>query len=87
MVRSETDAARQALTLADEQLSLAEQRSAMLAERAQLLRKTFDAGEIGLPEVLRAQNQALEAEAEAARQRARRGLAIARLNQSLGVLP
>ncbi len=87
VVRSETDAARQALTLADEQLSLAEQRSAMLAERAQLLRKTFDAGEIGLPEVLRAQNQALEAEAEAARQRARRGLAIARLNQSLGVLP
>lgn len=87
VVRSETEASRQGLTLAEEQLSLAEQRSAMLAERAQLLRKTFDAGEIGLLEVLRAQNQALEAEAEAARQRARRGLAIARLNQSLGVLP
>ena len=47
----------------------------------------FDAGELGLPEVLRAQNHALEAQADLARQRARRGFAIANLNQALGVLP
>jgi outer membrane protein TolC len=87
VVQSEAEASRQALTLVEQQLKLSEQRSAMLAERAVLLRKTFDAGEIGLTEVLRAQNQALEAEADAARQRARRGAAIANLNQALGVLP
>ncbi|WP_354686781.1 TolC family protein [Cupriavidus necator] len=87
IVRAEIDAARAALSLAAQQLRLTEERSATLSERAALLRKTFNAGEIGLPEVLRAQNQALEAEADLARQRARRGLAIATLNQALGVLP
>lgn len=87
VVRFEVQASRQALALAEQQLSLAGQRSAMLTERARLLRMTFDAGEIGLPELLRAQNQALEADADVARQRARRGLAVARVNQALGVLP
>ncbi|MBB2917668.1 TolC family protein [Cupriavidus alkaliphilus] len=86
-VRAEIDAAQAALRLAEQQLGLTQERSAALSERAALLRKTFNAGEIGLPEVLRAQNQALEAEADLARQRARRGIAIATLNQALGVLP
>lgn len=87
VVRSEIDAARQALSLAEQQLRLTEERSATLSERAALLRKAFDAGELGLPEVLRAQNHALEAQADLARQRARHGIAIANLNQALGVLP
>lgn len=87
IVRSDIDTARAAMSLAEQQLKLTEERNATLSERAVLLRKTFNAGEIGLPEVLRAQNQALEAEADLARQRARRGLAIATLNQALGVLP
>lgn len=87
IVRSEIDAAQQSLTLAEQQLALVTERRATLAERSTLLRKTFDAGEIGLPEVLRAQNQALDAEIELARVRARRGFAIANLNQALGVLP
>lgn len=87
IVHSEIEAARQSLALAEQQLALVIERSGTLSERAALLRKTFNAGEIGLPEVLRAQNQALEGEAELARARARRGLAIANLNQSLGVLP
>lgn len=87
IVRSEIDAAQAALSLAEQQLRLTEERSATLSERSALLRKTFNAGEIGLPEVLRAQNQALEAEADLARQRARRGIAIAALNQALGILP
>ncbi|MBP0628238.1 MULTISPECIES: TolC family protein [unclassified Cupriavidus] len=87
IVRAEIDAAQAALSLAGQQLKLTEERSATLSERAALLRKTFNAGEIGLPEVLRAQNQALEAEADLARQRARRGIATANLNQALGVLP
>ncbi|MBF6989571.1 TolC family protein [Cupriavidus sp. IK-TO18] len=86
-VRSDVDAAQAALSLAEQQLKLTEERSATLSERAALLRKTFNAGEIGLPEVLRAQNQALEAEADLARQHARRGIAVANLNQALGVLP
>lgn len=87
IVQSEIDAARQSLALAEQQLELVSQRSSTLSERSDLLRKTFNAGEIGLPEVLRAQNQALEAETELAQMRARRGLAIANLNQALGVLP
>ncbi|ULX52652.1 hypothetical protein A9P79_08195 [Cupriavidus taiwanensis] len=87
MVRAEIDAAQAALRLAGQQLGLTQERRATLSERAALLRKTFDAGEIGLPEVLRAQNQALEAEADLVRQRARHGIAIATLNQALGVLP
>jgi len=87
VIRSDIDAATTALSLAEQQLALTEQRSATLSERAALLRKTFNLGEIGLPEVLRAQNQALESEADLVRQRARRGLAVATLNQALGVLP
>lgn len=87
VVRSDIDAATAALALAERQLALNAERSAALNERAALLRKTFDFGEIGLTEALRAQNQALEAEADLARQRARHGLAIATLNQALGVLP
>lgn len=87
VVQSDIDAARQSLALAEQQLALVSERSATLAERAALLRKTFDAGEIGLAEVLRAQNQALDADLELARIRARRGFAIANLNQALGVLP
>jgi outer membrane protein TolC len=87
VLRSDIDAATAALSLAEQQLALNQERSAALAERATLLRKTFDLGEIGLTEALRAQNQALDAEADLARQRARHGLAIATLNQALGVLP
>ncbi|MEN7527459.1 TolC family protein [Cupriavidus sp. DL-D2] len=87
VVQSEIDTAQQTLALAEQQLALVTQRSATLTERATLLRKTFNAGEIGLPEVLRAQNQALDAEVELARVRARRGFAIANMNQALGVLP
>lgn len=87
VVRSDIDAATAALALAERQLALNAERSTALNERAALLRKTFDFGEIGLTEALRAQNQALEAEADLARQRARHGLAIATLNQALGVLP
>ncbi len=87
IVRSDIDAATTILSLAEQQLALTEQRSTTLSERAALLRKTFNLGEIGLSEVLRAQNQALEAEADLVRQRAKRGLAIATLNQALGVLP
>ncbi|MEM5427988.1 TolC family protein [Cupriavidus oxalaticus] len=86
-LHSDIDTAKAALALAEQQLALTEERSATLSERAALLRKTFNLGEIGLPEVLRAQNQALEAEADLVRQRARRGLAVAALNQAFGVLP
>lgn len=49
--------------------------------------RAFRAGERGLPELLRARAQALDAELAGALARARLGLAIARLNQALGIEP
>ena len=61
--------------------------SAWLRERATLIDKSFRAGETPLPELLRALNTAAQAESAVARQTAALGLARARLQQSLGILP
>lgn len=69
------------------QLALAEQRSTLLAERTRLIEQSFKAGETALPEMLRALASAAEAESVLARQRISYQLAIARLEQALGLLP
>ncbi len=79
--------ARSALAAAESQLAAEESRAALLNERAQLLQKAFDAGEAPLAELLRTVAAAAQAEAGTARQRAELGLARARLQQALGVLP
>jgi outer membrane protein TolC len=63
------------------------QRAALLRERAQLLKKSFQAGESSLPELLRAMAAAAQADAASARQRAALVQAQARLQQALGQLP
>ncbi len=79
--------ARQAVVSAEQQLASAQARSELLQERAQLLDKSFRAGETALPDLLRALDVSSQAVGALARQRAALGLARARLQQSLGVTP
>jgi cobalt-zinc-cadmium efflux system outer membrane protein len=80
-------AARAALHAAERQLADHRARSALLRERAQLIEKSFRAGESPLPELLRALDAAAQADAALVRQQAMAGLARERINQSLGLLP
>lgn len=84
---SESAMAREALAAAQGQFEALKQRAALLRERAQLIERSFRAGETALPELLRTLAEATAAEAAMARQRAAWGLARARLEQSLGILP
>lgn len=69
------------------QVRLANERTALLRERATLIEKSFKAGESPLPELLRALNAAAQADTSAARQQAGLRLAQARLHQAAGILP
>lgn len=80
-------AALSALRSADRQLADARDRAALLRERAQLIDKSFRAGESPLPDLLRALDAAAQADAALARQQAALGLAHARLQQAHGLLP
>ncbi len=86
-VDSEIAAARDALRAAQAQLDAETARAGLLRERAALIDKSFRAGETPLPDLLRALAAAAQADSAAARQTAALGLARARLQQSLGLLP
>jgi cobalt-zinc-cadmium efflux system outer membrane protein len=62
-------------------------RARLLRERATLIERSFQAGESPLPELLRALAAAAQADSAVARQDAALGLAHARLQQALGVMP
>lgn len=62
-------------------------RARLLRERATLIEKSFRAGETPLPDLLRAQADAAQADSAVARQTAALGLARAHLQQTLGLLP
>lgn len=79
--------ARLALRNAETRREAERERAALLQERAGLLRRAFAAGELALPELLRALNTANQAQAAWARQEAALGLARARYQQALGWLP
>lgn len=79
--------ARAAVEATEQELAATRERAAMLRERASLIDRSFRAGESPLPELLRALSSAAQAEAALARQQAALGLARARLEQSLGILP
>ena len=83
----EEQTARAAVATAEAQATAGTHRVKLLRERAQLLDKSFRAGETSLPEYLRSLAAAAQADGVAARQRAELGLVRARLNQALGVLP
>lgn len=69
------------------QLEAARQGAELLRRRAQLLRRSFDAGEIALVDLLRALEQSAEADSALASRRTAHGLAIARLLQAYGTSP
>uniref|UniRef100_UPI0035B30F3F TolC family protein n=1 Tax=Hylemonella sp. TaxID=2066020 RepID=UPI0035B30F3F len=81
------ETARLALRSAEARREAERERAALLQERAALLRRAFAAGELALPELLRALNTANQAQAAWARQEAALGLARARHQQALGALP
>jgi outer membrane protein TolC len=84
---AEAKTARAAVAASEQQLAAEQSRLALLRERAQLIDKSFRAGETALPELLRALGAATQADAAAARARAALGQARAQLNQALGILP
>ena len=86
-VDSDVAAARDALRTAQEQLDAETARARLLRERATLIDKSFRAGESPLPDLLRALAAAAQADSAATKQAAALGLAHARLQQSLGLLP
>lgn len=84
---AEASAARAATQAAERQLGAERDRAALLHERMQLIGKSFRAGESPLPDLLRALAAAAQADASVARQQSALGLARARLQQALGLLP
>lgn len=84
---SELVAARDAERSAQAQLDAETARARLLRERATLIDKSFRAGETPLPDLLRALAAATQADSAVARQTAALGLARARLQQALGLLP
>jgi cobalt-zinc-cadmium efflux system outer membrane protein len=84
---SDISAARDAQRSAEAQLDAESIRARLLRERASLIDRSFRAGETPLPDLLRALAAAAQADSAVARQNAALGLARARLQQSLGLLP
>ena len=86
-VDSEIAAARDVLRSAQVQFDAETARGRLLRERAALIDKSFRAGETPLPDLLRALAAAAQADSAAAGQTAALGVARARLQQTLGLLP
>lgn len=84
---SDLAAAHDAQRSAQEQLDAETARARLLRERATLVDKSFRAGETSLPDLLRALTAAAQADSAVARQTAALGLARARLQQALGLVP
>lgn len=86
-LQADAQLAREALAAAEAQAGAEQQRASLLRQRAQWLDQSFKAGETSLPELLRALAAAAQADASAARQQAAQALAVARLQQALGLIP
>ncbi len=86
-LEAEQAAAREAVRSAQAQADAEAARAKLLRERATLIDKSFRAGETPLPDLLRALAAAAQADSAVARQTAALGLARARLQQALGLLP
>ena len=84
---SDLTQAQQALQAEEARLRAEAKRAQLLRERAALIDKSFRAGESALPDLLRALHAAAQADGAVARQTAAKGLALARLQQALGLLP
>jgi outer membrane protein TolC len=72
---------------AAETLATAERRHALAREALHLSQRAFELGETDLVQLLRAREQALDAESQLKLRRLERGRIAARLNQALGMIP
>ena len=79
--------AREALQAAQAAAVLASERAEFSAQAQALVARSYHLGESDLPSRLRADNERFDAELAATRARANTQRAIARLNQSSGILP
>lgn len=86
-VRADTALAREQLATADQALEAAAMRADLMREHTRLIEKAFRLGERGLADLLRSKALSHEAEVGERQQRVAVGLARARLNQALGVMP
>lgn len=84
---AEIDLARMQLAATHEALESMATRTALAREHSRLIEKAFRLGERALADVLRAQSLVHEAHLLELQQRVALGLAHARLNQALGILP
>jgi cobalt-zinc-cadmium efflux system outer membrane protein len=86
-VSADRTQALERLETAQARLHIEQTRHELARERAGLVRKAFDAGEMGLPELLRALAAASAAQSDLERSQVALGAARARLLQSQGVTP
>lgn len=86
-VQANVELARQQLVAAEQALEAASMRAALTREHTRLIDKAFRLGERGLAELLRSQALSHEAEIGERQQHVAVGLAHARLNQALGIMP
>lgn len=84
---AELAAARAALQTVEQLLAAEQGRVGLLRERAELIDKSFRAGESPLPDLLRALGAAAQADFALTRQQVALGLARARIQQAQGLLP
>lgn len=87
LLRADIELAHQQLAASHQALEAASSRAVLAREHTQLINKAFRLGERGLADMLRAQTLLHEAEVAERQQRVAAGLARARLNQALGILP
>ncbi len=86
-VEAEHDAATRELERADEALVRADTRRKLAAEMRHEYARAFALGNIDLPQRLRIEADAFDAELSAARARIEAARAVSRYNQAIGVLP
>ncbi|WP_136415970.1 TolC family protein [Herbaspirillum sp. ST 5-3] len=87
LIAADINVARHQVAASQQSLEAASSRLAMAREHFQLTDKAFRLGERGLVDLLRAQTLLHEAATAERQQRVALGLAHARLNQALGIIP
>jgi outer membrane protein TolC len=87
LLNEDIDLARAQLDAAWRSLEAASSRASLTRQHTELIEKAFKAGERGLADLLRSQALSHEAGVAERQQKVALGLAHARLNQALGILP
>lgn len=86
-LHADAELAKAQLAAAQQSLEATASRLELAREHTALIEKAFRLGERGLAELLRSQSQLHDAQFAESQQRVALGLAHARLNQALGILP